>query len=178
MIFSLQIHRETETFYSVDASQDAGLQEKKPTSVSSGNNCFCLKSLYIYIYIALNIKLVTQMFMVFEDVHVSTYAICVASMHEFTLKNHRFYMDVQRLTSTTQYCIKYVNVWKLHPEENTKTSFIHLPACYKRRDALIAQTESLYVSNLNSAHIVSHGKRHTHPLETKWMSSCQYKRLH
>ncbi|XP_051739351.1 A-kinase anchor protein 13 isoform X7 [Ctenopharyngodon idella] len=29
------IHRETETFYSVDASQDAGLQEKKPTSVSS-----------------------------------------------------------------------------------------------------------------------------------------------
>ncbi|XP_067235199.1 A-kinase anchor protein 13 isoform X5 [Chanodichthys erythropterus] len=29
------IHRETETFYSVDASRDAGLQEKKPTSVSS-----------------------------------------------------------------------------------------------------------------------------------------------
>ncbi|KAK7121707.1 hypothetical protein R3I93_022706 [Phoxinus phoxinus] len=29
------IHRETETFYSVDASRDAGLQEKKSTSVSS-----------------------------------------------------------------------------------------------------------------------------------------------
>ncbi|KAL1247318.1 hypothetical protein QQF64_022694, partial [Cirrhinus molitorella] len=29
------IHRETETFYSVDASRDAGLQDKKPTSVIS-----------------------------------------------------------------------------------------------------------------------------------------------
>lgn len=34
---SLQIHRETETFYPVDASRDAGLEEKKPTSVISGN---------------------------------------------------------------------------------------------------------------------------------------------
>ncbi|XP_016359164.1 A-kinase anchor protein 13-like isoform X2 [Sinocyclocheilus anshuiensis] len=32
---SQMIHRETETFYSVDASQDAGLQEKKSTSVIS-----------------------------------------------------------------------------------------------------------------------------------------------
>ncbi|KTF76676.1 hypothetical protein cypCar_00022438 [Cyprinus carpio] len=32
---SLQIHRETETFYPVDASRDAGLEEKKPTSVIS-----------------------------------------------------------------------------------------------------------------------------------------------
>ncbi|KAK7121702.1 hypothetical protein R3I93_022706 [Phoxinus phoxinus] len=31
----IKIHRETETFYSVDASRDAGLQEKKSTSVSS-----------------------------------------------------------------------------------------------------------------------------------------------
>ncbi|XP_016383730.1 A-kinase anchor protein 13-like [Sinocyclocheilus rhinocerous] len=35
IVNSQMIHRETETFYSVDASQDAGLQEKKSTSVIS-----------------------------------------------------------------------------------------------------------------------------------------------
>lgn len=43
MNFLLQIHRETETFYSVDASRDAGLQEKKSTSVSSGNQLVSLQ---------------------------------------------------------------------------------------------------------------------------------------